>query len=215
MRLFLSSYRIGNRPDELLRLLHGGRRTAVISNAIDLGLSEPERLQASIVEEAARLASIGLHPEPFELREYFGDAAALREALISFDLVWVRGGNTFVLRRAMRLSGFDEIIAELLDRDELVYGGYSAGVCVLAPTLEGLETCDEPDPVPPGYPQEVIWEGLGVLPYAVVPHYRSDHPESAMMDDTVAYYTDHHIPFLALRDGEAIVVDEGGTRIVA
>lgn len=215
MRLFLSSFRIGNRPDELLRLLQGGRRTAVISNAVDARLADPERLQAAVREEVARVTHVGLRPEPLDLRDYFDDPVALREALNSFDLVWVRGGNTFVLRRAMRCSGFDEIIGQLLDRDELVYGGYSAGVCVLAPTLTGLETCDEPERVPPGYPQEVIWEGLGILPYAVVPHHRSDHPESAMMEETVAYNIDHHIPFIALRDGEAIVIDEGGSRIVA
>ncbi|HSX35990.1 MAG TPA: hypothetical protein VLH84_03600 [Patescibacteria group bacterium] len=36
MRLYLSSFRIGNKPDELLRLLHGKTRTALI---VTLGLN--------------------------------------------------------------------------------------------------------------------------------------------------------------------------------
>ncbi|HVL32558.1 MAG TPA: Type 1 glutamine amidotransferase-like domain-containing protein [Actinomycetota bacterium] len=215
MRLFLSSYRNSNRPDELLRLVGSGRKTALISNAIDLGLEDPHRREASMADETIRLRSIGLEPHDIDLRDYFGTPEALRETLPSFPLVWVRGGNTFVLRRAMHLSGFDVIVKELLAQDALTYGGYSAGVCVLAPSLSGLETCDEPEPVPPGYPPDTIWEGLGLLPYAVVPHYRSDHHESAMMEDTVAHNIDHHIPFIALRDGEAIVIDDAGMKIVA
>jgi len=35
----------------------------------------------------------------------------------------------------MKLSGLDEILKDLLKKENILYGGYSAGVCVLAPTL--------------------------------------------------------------------------------
>ena len=35
MRLYLSSYRIGDRAGSLLALLGSGKRTAIISNALD------------------------------------------------------------------------------------------------------------------------------------------------------------------------------------
>lgn len=205
MRLYLSSFGLGNRPEELQALLRGGTRAAVVLNAKDA--SSQEGRQASLEREIEALARLGLQPEELDLRNYFGRADELRALLQGFDLVWVRGGNTFVLRRALRQSGADEVLPELLREDEIVYGGFSAAVAVLTPSLEGIELVDDPSAVPEGYEPAVVWEGLGVLPYAVAPHYRSDHPESESVERLVQYFIDHHILFRALRDGEAIVLD--------
>ena len=61
------------------------------------------------------------------MRAHFGDAQSLKTRLSAYDLVWVMGGNSFVLRRAMRSSGFDTLIRELLEADTIAYGGYAAG----------------------------------------------------------------------------------------
>lgn len=206
MRLYLSSFRIGDQPDRLLALLGAGRRTALIANSMD---PAPSDVRAkSVGEEIVRLESIGLEPAEVDLREYFGRAADLKNRLSGFDLLWVRGGNTFTLRRAFRQSGAEELIVDLLRRDAVVYGGYSAGVCVLAPSLRGLELVDPPDDVPDGYDPPIIWEGLGLLPYAVAPHYRSPgHPETDAMDKVVEYFISNHVPFVAVRDGEVLVID--------
>lgn len=206
MRLYLSSFRIGNRPDELLKLLAGRWRTALILNADDY--KDAENRAASLQREMDELSGIGLEPVEVDLRRYFGKSSELRDVLSHFDLVYVRGGNVFILRRALRQSGADEIIRELLANDAIVYAGYSAGPCVLGPTLRGIEeSVDDPAVIPDGYEPTVVWEGLGLLPYALAPHYQSDHPETAAVDKLVAYYIAHHIPFIALRDGEALVVD--------
>ncbi|MEX5711920.1 hypothetical protein AB1484_27395 [Parafrankia sp. FMc6] len=99
MRMYLSSFRNGNKPDELLRLLGGGRRTALVLNAQDW--KSPEDRATDLAQEAERLESIGLRPEETDLRQYFGRPDELRRALAGYDLIWVRGGNTFVLRRAL------------------------------------------------------------------------------------------------------------------
>lgn len=205
MRLYLSSFGLGNRPGALLELLRSKPRTAVVLNAKDASSSEGR--QASLQRELEALAELGLAPEELDLRDYFGRPGEMKEALRGFDLVWVRGGNTFVLRRALRQSGADSALIELLREDALVYGGFSAAVAVLTPSLRGLEIVDGPDVVPDGYAPKPIWEGLSVLPYAVAPHYRSDHPESEAVDRLVQHFIDHHIPFRALRDGQAILID--------
>ncbi len=57
-------------------------------------------------------------------------------------------------------------------------------------------------------------DGLGLLPFAVAPHFRSPgHPETAFIDDVVEWYLDHRIPFVALRDGD-VIVQEGASRRV-
>jgi dipeptidase E len=53
-----------------------------------------------------------------------------------------------------------------------------------------------------------------VLPYAILPHFRSDHPESALIDKSLEHMVDHHMPFIALRDGQALVVDGDDQEIV-
>jgi dipeptidase E len=211
MRLYLSSFRNGNRPDELLKLLGEGRRTAVIFNAADYK-SDADRA-TGYIEEAERLKNIGLEPTEIDLRHYFAKPDGLKKTLSEYDLIWVRGGNVFVLRRAFKQSGADVVIKNLLEDDAIVYGGYSAGVDILQPHLHGIELVDPPNIVPEGYDAEVIWECLSLLPYCVAPHYKSDHPESADVDKVVAYYIENHVPFIALCDGEAIVVD-GNTRKV-
>ncbi|MEU1401633.1 Type 1 glutamine amidotransferase-like domain-containing protein [Streptomyces sp. NPDC005728] len=214
MRLYLSSFRIGNRPEELQRLLDGRTRTALVMNAYDF--QDADSRDASLEREVTELQSVGLAPEELDLRDYFSGGRSLRKTLENFDLVYVRGGNTFVLRRALLHSGADELLQEFLAADALVLGGYSAAAAVAGTTLRGIAGhVDDPDHVPAGYPAgSPLWDGLGLLPFAVAPHYRSDHPETDEIEHTVQYYIDHHEPFVALRDGQAIVVDGGDVRIV-
>lgn len=212
MRLFLSSYRLGNKPDELPVLVGDNRRTAIIMNAQDA--KTPESRSERLQQEIESLTALGLQPEELDLRNYFGKPDELREFIKNFGLVWVRGGNVFLLRRAFRQSGFDEIITDLLKNDQIAYGGFSAGVCVLAPSLKGIELVDPKDEIADGYDEKVIWDGLGVLSYAIAPHYKSDHLESDDIQRCVEFFTDNHILFKALRDGEAIVIQGGSEKII-
>lgn len=214
MRLYLSSSSMGNQPQALLPLVDAGGRVAVIANALD-GSDRNARAE-DVAHELENLRQLGFDALEVDLRQYFGRSQQLARTLASFNLLWVRGGNAFVLRRACKLSGFDTILRQLLAEDAVAYGGNSAGVCLLAPALHGIELVDDPAHVPEGYEAEILWEGLGVLPYMVVPHYRSDPPEfAAAIDQVVQYYIDHHLLFKALRDGEVLVVHGSQEQVVS
>ena len=187
-------------------MLSQNKRAAVIFNALDFS-DDTERKQATIDREINALDQMGLEAEGFDLRRYFGRPDVLRKEVSAFGLLWVIGGNTFVLRRAMAQSGLDRFLVEYRNSDGLVYAGYSAGVCVLAPTLLGIDLVDDPHDVPEGYQDEVIWEGLSLIDYCIAPHYKSDHAESELIDLAVEYFIDNKILFKALRDGEVIIVD--------
>lgn len=204
MRLYLSSFRVGNHPEKLVDMLHGGKRVAMIANATD-ARDAAARTEA-VETELRTLEALGLDATEIDLRAYFDGSFTVGQ-LRDYDMVWVRGGNAFNLRRAMRYSGFDTVITELLQDDAIVYGGYSAGACVLAPDLHGIELCDPPDAVPEGYKADIIWEGLNLIPYAIAPHYQSEHPESAVINDVVEYFEEHNIAYEPLRDGEAIIIN--------
>lgn len=205
MKLYLSSYRLGNRPEELLKLLNGKNNTAVIFNAYDY--HDPIARNQRLNFELEDLRKIGLDPTEIDLREYFDGKRSIEKILVSFDLVWVRGGNVFLLRKALAQSRTDIALQNLIMSDLIVYGGYSAGSCVLAPTLRGIELVDDEHLEAPGYNKETIWEGLNIIPFAIAPHYRSNHPESEAIEQTVQYFIDNHMQFIALKDGEALVVD--------
>jgi dipeptidase E len=122
--------------------------------------------------------------------------------LAEFDLVWVRGGNVFVLRQALADGGADRVLTQLMQQDRIVYAGYSAGACVLAPDLVGLEAVDDPAAV-----DRPLWTGLAILDRPFVPHVRSpEHLESALCDAVSAAYGAEGQEHWALRDGEVLVV---------
>lgn len=205
MRLYLSSERLGERAGALLAMVNG-KRVAIIANGYDNCTPMGRDLYRSeVYDPIAEFQSLGLEPEELDLRAYFGDPESLRQRLAAFDLVWVMGGNSFVLRRAMRSSGFDTVIRDLLEADAIAYGGYAAGAVVAGPNLRGLELMDDPWELPDGYDEPLIWHGLGLTPFAIVPHYRSRHPEAASAEKVVSYMRARRTRFRAISDGEVIV----------
>lgn len=203
MKLFLSSYRLGDKPEKLLELFSDNKKIAIISNAMDFvdDLIRAEHIQQSMSE----LKALGLSSEEIDLRNYFSRQEELGEMLNNFGAVYVRGGNTFILRRAMAQSGFDTWIKSKIKDQNFIYAGYSAGICVLSPTLHGLELVDDPDSVPERYNKKIVWEGLNLVDYSLAPHYKSNHPEAGMVDKTVEYFIKQKLPFKTLRDGEIII----------
>ncbi|GAA4636433.1 hypothetical protein GCM10023196_086160 [Actinoallomurus vinaceus] len=214
MRMYLSSFRLGDRPDRLLALLDGSGPgdVAVVANAIDAQPEEERR--AGVRRELDALTGLGLRPVELDLRNFFDQPDAVATALARFPAVWVRGGNVFMLRHALARSGADTALTDLLRRDALVYAGYSAGACVLAPSLRGLEHCDDPQVVPDVYGEPVTWTGLGILDHAIVPHVDSpDHPESEALNAVAARYRTEGVPHRPLRDGQVLVIDGDDARV--
>ncbi|MCR4277694.1 MAG: peptidase E [Candidatus Berkelbacteria bacterium] len=211
-RLYLSSFELGDRPDELLRLVGENKRTALIVNSSDWGTDDGRKIR--LQKQEANLTALGLIPEEVDLRDYFGKSEELKKKLSEFGLVWLKGGNSFVLKRAMEQSGFDTVIKEMLADDALVYGGFSAGAVVAGKSLKGLEMVDDVAVVPEGYKPEFSWDGLNLVDYSIAPHHKSDHPESAAIDKVVAHFEANNMPYKGLRDGEAIVVEGGTEKVV-
>lgn len=212
MRLYLSSYRLGTDWHRLLELVGPSRRTAVICNATDHRAADEQ--QQRLRWECEALESIGLEPEGLDLREYFDRPADLEEGLEPFGLVWIRGGNTFTLRRAMVASGFDATIRRRVKEDSIVYAGFSAGAIAATPTLRGTELVDEAERIPDGYRPDIIWDGLGFVDFSIVPHFRSPHPESPAMERLVTFLARNAMPYRTLRDGEAILVNGASAAVV-
>jgi dipeptidase E len=211
MRLYLSSYQLGDHPELLVSLVgQTGRRAVVIGNAVD---DIPVQIRSLFVaREITALAELGFDAAELDLRDYFGDQQRLASDLSGVALAWLRGGNVFMLRYALLRSGGDSVLRDLLERDALVFGGYSAGPCVLSPSLRGMETADDAAAVTRIYGAQPVWDGLGILAAAFVPHYQSADLEPG--DQVAERYRADGIPFCAVRDGQVLLINGQESSIV-
>jgi len=106
----------------------------------------------------------------------------------------------------MELSGLDELLKGLRGSSDFLYAGYSAAGCVLASNLKAYEIVDKVD-TPYSELKDVIWDGLGFVDFAFMPHWKSDHPESANIEKEIAYCKQNNISYKAIRDGEVIIIE--------
>jgi dipeptidase E len=204
MRLFLSSENLGNYPEVFLSMVGSGNKLAVIENAKDD--MPPEERQAKVNEHLEQLRGQGFQSEELDLRDYFGKYEQLSKKMQEYGGVFAFGGNTFILRRACAYSGFDIILPKLVAEDRVAYGGSSAGPILITPSLRGSEVGDYPENIPEGYKSEIIWDGLNIVPFYIVPHYKSDwwgKPAGQMIE----YLESKNLDYYALEDGQVLIVE--------
>jgi dipeptidase E len=208
MKLFLSSEGVP-RTDLLRELMGVGEervRVALINNAQDPYPAEKSKQRGEALSELFN--SLGFEPVNIDLREYGGMPDELADVLKTCKLVWCSGGNSFWLRYVMKTSGFDKILRGLLD-EGIVYGGWSAGVVLVGPSLHPIELMDEPEKAP-----EVIYEGFGLVDYFIWPHWDTDKYLHLQVEASKQM---KELPYECkiLKDGEVIIVKDGLSEFIA
>lgn len=206
MRLLLSSWFLtpDSRPSALPSTLRTGR-AGIVLNALDgFGRSRDR----DYARERRTLETFGYTCEELDLRDYFSAPKELPERLADLDLVWALGGNAFVLARAVAQAELRVALQEQLHRPEFTYGGYSAGACVAGPDLQGIDLIDDPNVLPEGYPPATAPECLRLVPYRIVPHWRSAHPETEGAERAAAHLAQSGLPHRCLRDGEVLNIHD-------
>ncbi|MDD5731546.1 MAG: Type 1 glutamine amidotransferase-like domain-containing protein [Patescibacteria group bacterium] len=114
------------------------------------------------------------------------------------NIIHMEGGNTFYLIRAIRETGFAEILKELLEEGK-IYIGTSAGSYIMCPTIE-VSNWDET-----GKPRFDVTDltALNYVPFVLKVHYK-DEQESKVREKikTLQY------PIRILKDGQGILVED-------
>lgn len=204
MRLYLSSKQLGIEPKQIQTLVPSDKRhVGIILNAGDS--STPEKQKGQLSRVKTRFSEIGFTSEEIDLRDYFGEAKIEEADIQQCGLIWVQGGNIFILRQAYKQSGFDKLITRMLSADSIAYGGESAGAVILGPSLDGLDIVDDKTLVPKSYEPEYPNTGLGIIEYIIVPHFESDNSETPLVKKLQAHLEEKYIPHKTLRDGEVII----------
>ncbi len=205
MKLYLSSKPIPS-PSDLAALIGKPINTisvALLPNSKDFFA---EHARNYLVNDfVAYMEQLGLAVEVVDLRDY-SDGDALKQKLTSCDLIWAMGGNTFNLRYEMKRSGFEKIIRELLDQG-IVYGGDSAGALVAGISIAGIESADKPQ-----FAEEVVDEGLNLIPFFFLPHV--DSPGYAHVLPVFKRLHQGSGDIIELKDSQVFIFDNNSHRII-
>lgn len=167
-----------------------------------------EKINNNVKEDINLLRQIGFEVTVIDLKEYFGKYDELNKICQNYDAFCVMGGNVFVLRQAIKYSGFDTFLKKISNNDNYLYIGYSAGSCVLSKRLDIFESVDEPiDFYNKG---KIIYEGIGFIDYTFILHYKSNYHKAYLIDEIVNICEKDNIEYKAFRDGEVIIENANG-----
>ena len=206
MKLYLSSHKLGTETDILTNLKSNHKKVLIVPNASDV-YPDNEIKRKGINECIDELIQLGFEYEILDLKQWFNKEIELKKYLQNYNAYYVLGGNTFILRQAMRLSGFDNYLIENVNNPDILYIGYSAGICVLSPDLHGIELVDSinKDPYNLG---NIIWKGIGLIDFVPVPHYNSpNNPVSEKMNEVILYLKNNNVSYRSMSDGEVIYME--------
>jgi len=208
MKKYLSSYKLWNHTETLKKMFWENKKIALIPNARFLKNGYSEKAKLSAEKSLEELKNLWFETEIIDLWDYFWKEKILEKKLLNFAWVYVTWWNVFVLNQAFKLSWFWNILQKFeKERKDFVYIAYSAGVCVLSPSLDWYQIVDDSNYFPYSEIQKIIWEWVWLINFNFSPHYDSNHPESKLIDEEIKYCIDNKILFKAVKDWEVLIFE--------
>jgi len=127
----------------------------------------------------------------------------LKKALSSHDVVYVEGGNTFCLLKAVRDTAFDKVVRDAIENG-LVYWGVSAGAYIACPSIimatwsDRFDRCGVTD-----------WSAMNLVPFLIKAHYTPD-----MLETLKEKSKDLQFPLRVLNNQQAVLVRNGEVQLI-
>ena len=132
-----------------------------------------------------------------------------REAIEQTDAIFVGGGNTFRLLKALQdLDLLGPIRRKV--KDGAPYIGSSAGSNIAGPTIK--TTKDMPIVQPRSF------DSLGLVPFQISPHFQDPDPNSTHMGETqeeriLQFLEENQTPVVGIREGAWLVCENGAVTL--
>ncbi|MEM9469263.1 MAG: Type 1 glutamine amidotransferase-like domain-containing protein [Pseudomonadota bacterium] len=123
----------------------------------------------------------------------------LVSALEGIDILYVTGGNTYVLLEAMNNIDFKKALLTFLESGG-VYLGSSAGSIVMCPDINFIREMDEPKKA-----RLETTKGLGLIDFAIMPHINQPKFNDIFVKTLEGSNKDKTI--IGLRDDQALWVE--------
>jgi dipeptidase E len=205
-----------------------GVRALLISSSRVFGGGYLDHAEAAIRERLAGTRRVLFIPHALANRDAYAETARTRFEAMGFgldslhaaadpraavkeaDAVFVGGGNTFRLLKALN----DLSILEILRTRVLTgvpYIGSSAGTNVACPTIRTSN--DMPIVEPPSL------AALGLVPFQVNPHYLDPDPTSRHMGETreerlLQFLEENDVPVVGLREPSMLRIEDGSATLL-
>ena len=198
------------------------RRLLLISNSALYGSGYLDHAEANIREFLGREARVLFMPYALYDRDAYAETARKRFAAMGYelesmhraadprtavettDVVFIGGGNTFRLLKALYDFNVLEVIRHRVEAG-MPYIGSSAGSSVAGPTIR--TTNDMPIVEPPSL------KAMGLVNFQINPHYLDPDPNSRHMGETREerlrqYLEENETPVVGLREGAMLWVED-------
>ncbi len=117
--------------DEILKILP--RPANQINVAYITTASKPSTDKAFVEKDRKIMEELGFNIEEIDIEGK--NQKTLFRLLKDINIIYVQGGNTFYLLNAIRESGFDEVVKDMIAQGK-IYIGVSAGSMVCGQTIE-------------------------------------------------------------------------------
>ncbi len=178
--------------EEIRHLLGGVKRVLFVPYALFDRDGSAEKVRERLGQMVYALESIHRTPDP-------------QEAVKNAEALFVGGGNTFRLLKAMYDYGLLEVIRGRAEGG-MPYIGSSAGSVVACPTIK--TTNDMEIVEPPSL------AALGLVPFQINAHYLDPDPNSTHMGETREtrlreFHEENAIPVVGIREGSMLRVENG------
>jgi dipeptidase E len=169
----------------ILEFMGGERDVLFVPYAMADHVAYTARVAAVLEPLGLRLRGLHLEPNP-------------KASIESASVVYVGGGNSFRLLKALQENDLIEPVHRRVSAGELRYMGVSAGANMACPTLR--TTNDMPIVEPASF------ESFGLIPFQINPHYLDPDPASTHMGETrelriAQFLEDNDVPVLGIREG--------------
>jgi len=201
MKLLLTSQGTTNKKvmDELIKLsgkLPRNTKLLFITTA-----AKPIENPDYMYRERERLEDTGFIVEEYDIEGKPADE--VKKEIDLNDVIFVIGGEPFYLLKAVRGSGFDQIIKNL--GDEKLYVGASAGTYISCPSVE-MGLWKKPNRNTYGLTD---FTGMGLVDFMVMAHYEEKYKELFREKSKGSNYE-----VCALTDEQAISISNGEMKFI-
>jgi len=192
------------------KLLLSSNGAFVIEKGLKLLFDDVSKIKLAYVTTAGKASRnreyLGIHKKLLEKAGYDYEELdiegknedELMEILKNKNAVYVEGGNTFYLLKAVRESGFDRVIKKLIEKG-VAYIGSSAGSYIACPTIE-VSTWKKPGEEKSRFGVTDL-TAMNLVPFLLKVHYAPEQAELLKEKILEARYETK-----ILKDGQAILV---------